>query len=72
MTELTEYRRARYTSKTPNSCPYCETSDGDVVEVDTPFKAGDFSIWQEHTCLVCRNNWYNIYQLIDIEPKERN
>lgn len=69
MSQITDYRRARYVNKKPHTCPYCEDSDGYVTHVDVPFHAGDFSIWQECECKECRNRWYDIYQLIDIEPK---
>ena len=67
---ISDYRRALCVNKQPTRCPYCETSEGYVTHVGAPFHAGDFSIWQECECKECRNQWYAIYQLIDLQEKE--
>ena len=64
-----EYRKDRYINKNPSKCPHCEAL-GAVQAVDHPFAAGDFSMWQEVHCLECREEWYDIYHLVDIEKKE--
>lgn len=70
MTGLTETRVERYVNNNPNSCPYCEDSDGHIVNVGEPFRASDFSIWQESKCQECDNEWYDVYHLVDIQEKE--
>lgn len=69
MSELTSHRKHWYINKNPNSCPFCDKSDGYITHVGEPFHAGGVSIWQEVTCKECRSEWYDVYQLVDIEMR---
>ncbi len=49
-------------------CPYCikPTVEGHSVET------GSGDAVQEMSCQTCGKSWYDIYKLIDLEPREHN
>ncbi len=61
---LPEEARQRYIAGGGLQCPYCGSVEleGDSVQVDGG------TVWQHITCLLCEQEWDDIYTLTSIDP----
>jgi transcriptional regulator NrdR family protein len=53
--------------KNPSQCPYCNSWDlcADRFESDS-----HNSVWRDITCNSCNKVWFEMFELVDVEPRE--
>jgi len=49
--------------KNPNVCPYCGTRSIELGRLEANYNYA----WEHTECLICKNEWKEIYKLIDVQ-----